>query len=68
MAWLALSIALWQEPTRGAPTAQGQWLTSGSVYRGDRYHLGVRPAVTVDGDDGVNWGAGLTVQVSTPWL
>ena len=62
MTWFALSVALSQEPSR--PPQQGPWLTGGSVYRGARYHLGVRPAATLDNERGLNWGAGLIVQVS----
>lgn len=62
MTWFALSIALQQEPLQ----PQGPWLTGGSVYRSARCHLGARPAATLDNEGGLHWGAGLTVQVSTP--
>lgn len=63
--WLALSIALQQEPSQAAPSP---WLSGGSIYRSARYHLGARPVATLDNEGGIHWGTGLTIQVSTPWL
>lgn len=68
MTWLALAALLGQAdpgPPVALPWAGGRVLTTRAV------HLGIRPAAFVD-DEGdrqaLEWGAGVTVQMTVPAL
>jgi hypothetical protein len=68
MTWLALAFALQhadaQQQQAGSQSMSSTWLSTGSLVRRD-WHLGVRPGIELDPEGGLNWGLGLTLQITT---
>lgn len=71
MTWLALAWALQHADAQQAASQSGvwgTWLTSGRLVDTPVLHVGVRPAVEADPEGALNWGVGLTIQVTLPVL
>ena len=71
MTWLALAFALQHADATAPPAPASGWTATGRIVDLPALHLGARPAVFIDpeGDDGqLEWGAGLTVQLTAAVL
>jgi hypothetical protein len=68
MAWLALAFAMQREPEH-APAPSG-WVNTGRIVDEPALHVGLRPAAFADpeGDRGLEWGLGATLQVTVASL
>jgi hypothetical protein len=66
MTWLALAWALQHADAQEsrAQSVWGTWTTSGRLVDKRDIHVGLRPAVEIDPEGGINWGVGLTLQIS----
>lgn len=68
MTALALALAMWGAPLQPPPQPSPIPWAGGRVLTTDTLHVGVRPAVDIDNSAGIEWGVGLTVQVTCDCL
>ena len=70
MSWLALAFALQHADPQERPQGAlwGAWASTGRLVDTPALHVGLRPAVELDPEGGLNWGAGATLQVTVSWL
>jgi hypothetical protein len=62
MTWIALAYALQHADAQQTP-ASGWW-ASGRIVDERAVHLGIRPACELDPEGALNWGVGVTVQLT----